>query len=66
MELGSRAGQGKDHPELDYNLFHFSFDREKLTDAKNNGEQCAKLRIIELIENMVCTVDCKPPGNLEK
>ena len=34
-------------------------------DAKNNGEQCAKLRIIELIENMVCTVDCKPPGNLK-
>ena len=39
-----------------------SFHREIIADATNNGEKCAKLRIIELAETDVCNVICSPPG----
>ena len=42
-----------------------SFHREIIADATNNGEQCAKLRIIELAETDVCHVVCSPPGKSE-
>ena len=38
------------------------YHREIIADAINNGEKCAKLRIIELAETDVCNVVCSPPG----
>jgi len=35
--------------------------RDKLADAQNKGEKCAKSRIIELAETLSCEVDCKTP-----
>jgi len=38
--------------------------RDKLADAQNKGEKCAKSRIIELAETISCNVDCTTPGLL--
>jgi len=35
--------------------------RDKLADAQNKGEKCAKSRIIELAETLSCEIDCKTP-----
>merc|ERR1711874_203856 len=35
--------------------------RDKLADAQNKGEKCAKSRIIELAETISCNVDCTTP-----
>merc|ERR550534_222004 len=35
--------------------------REKLADAQNQGEKCAKLRIIEVAEILSCNVECTAP-----
>ena len=45
-------------------LLYFIFCRRaKIADATNNGEKCAKLRIIELEETDICNVICSPPTN---
>jgi len=37
------------------------FCRDKIQDAKHNGEKCAKLRIIEISEIINCNVPCELP-----
>ena len=40
------------------------FCRDKIQDAKHNGEKCAKLRIIEISEIINCNVPCELPGKV--
>ena len=42
-------------------LYFIFYLRVNIEDAKNNGEKCAKLRIIELEETDICNVICSPP-----
>ena len=42
-------------------LYFIFYLRVNIADAKNNGEKCAKLRIIELAETAICNVICIPP-----
>ena len=42
-------------------VLYLFYLRVNIADAKNNGEKCAKLRIIELEETDICNVICSPP-----
>merc|ERR1711962_823594 len=39
--------------------------RKEISEAQNNGEKCAKLRIIELAQTVNCIVACIIPGDCE-
>ena len=49
--------------KIKYNYFiYFFYDREKLSEAKNNGRKCAKVRLIEVAETLNCQVACNTTG----
>ena len=41
---------------------YLSVERNTIANATNNGEKCAKLRLIELAQTLACYVACNTPG----
>ena len=41
---------------------YFFHEREKLSEAQNNGRKCAKVRLIEVAETLNCQVACNTTG----
>ena len=57
----AKIGRGK--LNIDFYFLFIFYRRVNIADAKNNGEKCAKLRIIELAETEPCNSVCNPsPG----
>ena len=62
-----KTGRGKNNfTNSMFLLFFILYIRENIADAKNNGEKCAKLRIIELLETETCNGICSLPGMEKK